>query len=239
MGREIASLQPGWVKKDFPPTFTKDEDFFRIINFFVFHAFRPNRSSNGKTMEDYGWPKNVWRNTSEVGLKDVLLYTAGLHQRMNKVDLVTRQPITEETFVSCQKIDDMSAACQRALVQHDFTRVRGVNRIAIYNSEGNQMLSVFDHIRNALAHGRFTVYKDGMIAMESGKMIYVRERHKNKLDIRARMLIKKENLIEWIDIIESGRLDPKVVKEIEDIRISEKQKKKRELQRERWKAKES
>ena len=178
-------------------------------------------------MADYHWPKNVWRNSSQVGLKDVLLYTADLHQRAQTVDAVSRAPMGEETIVSCQKLDEMSATCQKAGVQHDFTRTREKNRIAVYNSEGNIFLSVFDHIRNAFAHGRFTIYDDGMIAMESGKNVYDRERQKNMLDVRARMLLKKETLLSWIVIIEAGELDAGIVEKIEKSRTEEKAKRKR------------
>ena len=85
-------------------------------------------------MADFHWPKNVWSNSQKVGLKDVLLYTADLHQRTQTVDSVSRAPMGEETFVSCQKLDDMSSTCQKAGVQHDFTRTREKNRIAVYNS---------------------------------------------------------------------------------------------------------
>ena len=227
MARERAPLKPGWVNTDLPESFFTDVDFLKIYAFFVCYAFHPNRSSKGKTMADFHWPKNVWSNSSQVGLKDVLLYTADLHQRTQTVDSVSRAPMGEETFVSCQKLDDMSSTCQKAGVQHDFTRTREKNRIAVYNSEGNIFLSVFDHIRNALAHGRFTIYNDGMIAMESGKNVYDCEKRKNMMDVRARMLLKKETLLNWIAIIEAGELDVGIVKEIENTRTEEKTKRKR------------
>lgn len=221
MARERAPLKPGWVNTDLSESFYKDVDFLKIYAFFVCYAFHPNRSSKGKTMADYHWPKNVWGNSSKVGLKDVLLYTADLHQCVQTIDSVSKAPIKEETFVSCKKLDDMSSTCQKAGVQHDFTRTRDKNRIAVYNSEENIFLSVFDHIRNAIAHGRFTIYDDGMIAMESGKKVYDREKRKNMFDLRARMLLKKETLLTWIEIIEAGELDADIVKEIENTRNEE------------------
>lgn len=227
MARERAPLKPGWVNADLPESFFTDVDFLKIYAFFVCYAFHPSRSSKGKTMADYHWPKSVWKNSAKAGLKDVLLYTADLHQRSQTVDSVSRALMGEETFVSCQKLDDMSSTCQKARVQHDFTRTREKNRIAVYNSECNIFLSVFDHIRNALAHGRFTIYDDGMIAMESGKIVYDREKQRNMLDVRARMLLKKETLLKWITIIEAGELDADIVKKIENTRTEEKAKRKK------------
>lgn len=226
MAKERTDLKPGWVNANLPADFYSDTDYLKIYGFFVIHAMRPNRSSKGKEITKYGWPKDVWKNTSGVGLKDVLLYSADLHLRSQFYDFVTREPITTESFVSCQKLEDMSDTCHRAGVQKDFTRTRSVNRVAVYNSEGNIILSVFDHIRNALAHGRFTIYEDGFIALESGKSVYVKAKRKNMLDVRARMLLKKETLMKWIEIIESGVLDEAIVKVIEQKRIEAKEKRK-------------
>lgn len=227
MPRVIEPLKPGWVNSNLPDKFYKDTDYLKIIGFFVIHAFRPNRSSKGKTLKDYKWPKHVWKNTAEVGLKDVLLYSADLHLKNNTVDAVTRAPISDETIVSVQKLDEMNQACNRAGLQGNFTRTRDVNRIAVYNSEGNIMLSIFDHIRNSFAHGRFAIYGDGMIALESGKIVYDREKKKQMFEIRARMLLRKETLMQWISIIEAGSLEPVVVGQIEAIRIDAKGKRRK------------
>ena len=221
MSRERAPLKPGWVSSDLPNEFYTDTDYLKIISFFVFHAFRPNRSSKGKTITDYGWRKDVWGNSANVSLKDVLLYTADLHLRNNTIDTVTRAQIKDETIVPTKKLDEMSHACHRAGVKHDFARRREINRIAVYNSERNIMLSVFDHIRNSFAHGRFTIYSDGMIALESGKKLP----GTNGFEVYARMLLKKDTLMQWIAIIEAGQLDMTVVKKIEEIRNIEKLKK--------------
>ena len=121
------------------------------------------------------------------------------------------------------------SACHRAGVQKNFTKTRDVNRIVVYNSENNIMLSVFDHIRNSLAHGRFTIYEDGFIALESGKNIYDKEHKKNMIDVRARMILKKETIMKWIDIIESGKLDENIVNEIELKRVNAIEKRKLKL----------
>ena len=66
-----------------------------------------------------------------------------------------------------------------------------------------------------------------MIAMESGKNVYDHEKHKNMLDVRARMLLKKETLLNWIAILEAGKLDAEIVEKIEKTRTEEKAKRKR------------
>lgn len=226
MARVRESIKPGWANQDLPDYFYTDTDYLKIIAFFVLHAFRPNRSSKGKSLSDYGWPKDVWRHSSSVGLREVLLYTADLHLRSQTYDSVTGEPLVMETFSSCQKLDDMSKACKLARVQHDFARTRNANRIAIYNSENNLMMSVFDHIRNAFAHGRFMIYNNEIVALESGKIVYDHDKKKNMFDVRARMILKKETLLQWITIIEAGFLDPNIVNEITEKRQLEKRKRK-------------
>lgn len=231
MAYERTSLKPGWVNADLLASFYEDTDYLRIIGFFMIHAFRQNRSSKGKTIMDYGWPKDVWKNTASVSLKDELLYVADLHMRNPVCDAVTREPVSEENFVVCQSLENMSDACHRAGIQKDFTRTRSENRIAVYNSEKNMILSVFDHIRNALAHGRFTIYTDGFIAFESGMKVKVD--NKDMFDVRARMMLKKETIMRWIAIIESGRLDEDVVNEIEDKRVEAKNDRKQKQKQKR------
>lgn len=226
MGRERVPLKPGWVNTDLPREFYFDTDYLKIFGFYVVHALRPNRSSKGKLITDYGWPRDVWKASSSVSLKDVLLYVADLHMRSPIYDIVTREPVLAETFAVSQKHDGVCEACNRAGVPEEFTRIRGANRIAVYNSEDNAMLSVFDHIRNAFAHGRFTIYNDGFIALESGKSVYDSEKGKNLFDVRGRMILKKETLITWISIIESGKLDDKIVREIENKRNKAKEERK-------------
>ena len=223
MSKVLTPFKPGWVNKDLPESFYNDPDNLKIIGFFVVHAFRPFRSSKGKTIHDYGWPKNVWKNSSSVGLKDLLIYTAGLHYLTNNKDIVTGEPILESTFCSCNNLNDMSSVCNNSGCTDRFTQKRKVNRIAVYNSENNVMLSVFDHIRNSLAHGRFTIYDDGMIAMESVKMTR-NSKESNHDEVHARLLLSKKTLLQWIDIIRTGYLDEKIVKEIENKRAAEKEK---------------
>lgn len=221
MSRERVSLKPGWANRKLPDYFFQDVDYLKIISFYVFYAFKPNRSSKGKTFKDYNWPKDVWKNSKNIGLKDVLIYSADLHMYLNSTayDYVTRTPLQAPTFVSCNTPDDMHEICQKAGLPKEFTRTKHTNRIAVYNSEGNIMLSVFDHIRNAFAHGRFTIYDDGFIALESGKKVNNPKNNKGLFDVRSRMLLSKDTLMKWIKIIEAGSLDPDIVMEIERKRI--------------------
>ena len=72
----------------------------------------------------------------------------------------------------------------------------------MYDCKENQSLSMFYHIRNALAHGRMN-----MVDVD-GECIFIFEdvkKEKNKCKVSARMILKKSSLLQWIDIIESGQ----------------------------------
>ena len=78
-------------------------------------------------------------------------------------------------------------------------------RICFYNNQKNQFMSVFYHIRNAFAHGRLNIFDvngDCTFVLED-----VNSRMKNSngdIAVSARMILKKQTLLSWIDIIENG-----------------------------------
>lgn len=66
-------------------------------------------------------------------------------------------------------------------------------------------MSVFYHIRNAFAHGRFD------FRILNNEKYYIMEDAYKDLKVSARMILKKQTLLNWIDIIEGGE---KIHKEI-------------------------
>ena len=76
-----------------------------------------------------------------------------------------------------------------------------MERVAFYDSENNQFMSLFKHIRCAFAHGRVGVKKtdqESMYLMEDGWP------YKGRLKVSARMVLKKSTLLNWIKIIQDG-----------------------------------
>lgn len=57
-------------------------------------------------------------------------------------------------------------------------------------------ISIFRHIRNGIAHGRFYCYK-----CKDSKMIFIED--VNKDNVTARITIPISLLLNWIDIIKS------------------------------------
>ncbi len=179
-----ASESPNWIKTR---EFTKKElEVLKdILPFYVVNTLHESYSYRSIPVTNYGWPDNIW-NTGV--LKEQLFHVANLSNDYN-------------LFIA-ERLEDMSDACNHAHMGDDFYLYRDQERIAIYvNSSTNIVLSIFKHIRNALAHGRFVMYSSGddmMIALESV------DNHNKALVLKARMVLRASTLINWMNIITRG-----------------------------------
>lgn len=179
---------PSWINDIAPERFNNDE-LFKIVIFFVFHSPCIALTSLGRDLTFYGW-NNPW-------LKPIYL---------NRRLLAATS--TADTFIYATKsLEDMVKPCTDANLFEHFPCDLDKERVAIYDSQSNQFMSIFYHIRNSFAHGRLNMYDIGI----EGDYVFVMEdiaaRGKKKGDPRpvsARMIIRKSTLIKWIDIIESG-----------------------------------
>ena len=184
-GFEISSINPGWIHRKKEEKYL-DKDFMRIFVFFVINTPCTESSYSGIDIKDYGWDKNLWRNN---GLKNKLFSRAGL--------------IRDDSFVVAKKTSEMKKACEKGKTKKNFHNDRSKEKVVIYKSKDNEFLSICNHIRNSLAHGRFSIYDS-----EHGD-VYVMEdgvKRNGKFQVRSRMILKKSTLISWIDILEKGKL---------------------------------
>lgn len=177
MNYVLAEAKPTWLKWIAPEQFF-DVDLFRIIVFYVFHSPCDGISSMGKPLEEYGW-KNPWKKSTTLSqmLKDAssnpkLLYPA-------------------ETY------NEMKQVLQDANLFEGFPSDLQTERIAMHkDSKMSQFMSVFRHIRNALAHARMD-----MIDIDHDR-VFILEDKNNKNRVSARMILRQSTLLKWIDIIE-------------------------------------
>ena len=159
-----------------------------ILPFYVINTLQENYSYRGIPITNYGWPDNIW-NTGEV--KEQLFHVANLSLDYN-------------LFVA-ERLEDMSDICSQAHLDSNFYQYRDQERIAIYvNSKSNLVLSIFKHIRNSLAHGRFVMVPTGddtIFVMESV------DNSRQGLVLKARMVLRASTLIKWMEIIKKGPVD--------------------------------
>ena len=188
-GYEMSSLNPGWIKKKVPASYSNDE-LKRIVLFFVINTPCIDLSSSAIPVQNYGWGNDVWKKGK---LREQLLSVAGLK--------------TNHTFFSAKKIEDLKEVCKKANLAKGFHKDRELERIAMYKpSRYNDFLAVCYHIRNALAHGRLAMYP----ISNSTDIVFVLEDGVKKgtnFQVRSRMILKRSTLLKWIDIIEAGKID--------------------------------
>ncbi len=158
-------------------------DFNRIYRFFVIFSPVDGLSSRQKSFSDYGWD-TPWRKPFS------------LRRQLNGLSN------NNELIFSAHKYDNMDGE----LIKADLVEFPPINimkeRVCIYNGQRTQYLSVFFHIRNALAHGRFNIV-EGTFIMEdvTAKRKWMAAGSKT---CSARMVIRTATLINWIDLIEGG-----------------------------------
>lgn len=178
-------FQPKWLDYIDPERFN-NVDLNRIITFFVFHSPCSELSAMSKNLEKYGW-NDPWRKPQ-------------LLQR--KLKLVSNN---DNLIFSSVTINDMKQALEKADLFDDIKANINLERIAIYNSEKNQFMSIFYHLRNAFAHGRFNMFDVGI-----DDYVFIFEdiiKGINMNKVTARMILRKSTLIKWIDLIETGYVD--------------------------------
>lgn len=157
-----------------------DEDMKIIIIFFVFHIPVEGVSARGKSLKEYGWGKKSKAND----FKEL------------KRRLIEFGEMKTENFVCVNNFENI----KRALEENELIDFPGnieKQKLVFTKNKNGINESLISHIRNAFAHGRVAFYKNGQyIVMEDINP-------KNKV-VSARMILKKETLMNWIYIIRKG-----------------------------------
>lgn len=180
----IADNCPNWLTEINYEQYN-NPDFIRILVFYVFHCPCENISARGISLNDYGWTE-PWRKPYKLNEQ--------LKQATSNHNLI----------FSAHTYNNMDIALEKANLLHHFSDDVSTERICIYDNKDNQFLSIFGHIRNAFAHGRFLFVKNNdeeYYIMEDVKSI------RRQKVVTARIILKKSSLLNWIDIIEGGQTE--------------------------------
>ena len=175
------SLNPGWIN-EFSDELL-DDNFKKIFIFYVINL--PNNSTSYRSLDiTKYWDSKVWK---EKILRKKLLESANL--------------VENETYIKASLLEDVSNAIARAKI-NKFDYKSDKNVIVFYKGKWQEFISIFYYIRCALAHGRF------MIKMVNGHKMYYLEtgtKKEDKLNVKARMILREETLLKWIEIIKNGK----------------------------------
>ena len=173
---------PAWITGE--PIRT--EEVLRVYKFFVMNSPVDGLSSRQKSLLDYGW-NTPWRKPYS------------MRKRLNHL-------VGNKDFMfTAQKYDTLDAALTAADLM-TFPPTNLIERAAIHNGKSTQYLSLFFHIRNGFAHGRYNTIQDGddiIFIMED-----VTSRRKGMANgqktLSARIVIRLSTLSRWMDLIEGG-----------------------------------
>lgn len=168
-----------------------DNSLYRIILFFVIFSPCSKYCTQGRTLQYYNWKEKPW-NTNKY-LKDKL--DDGVF-------------INKKKYFRCvTQISQLVEAVHKAELEDDFYIHREIERVALVKTDGNEYMSLFHHIRCALAHGRITLFEDPnsddiLFVMENGKELGA------EFQVTARMVLRRSTLLRWIKIISAGPQEP-------------------------------
>lgn len=145
----------------------------RILDFYLFSCPTPETSARTKTFEQLGWKGK----TQFAQLKSKLLTSATSSLKGN--------------YYPCKKEE----------LKGSFEKVANIHPVDEYcvflkNDEKTVIQSLFSAIRNAFAHGSFSVQTYKKVR------VYFFANYHNYL--KAEIVLQEKTLLEWIDILEQG-----------------------------------
>lgn len=189
---KITKVHPAWLDTVVPPEY-EDEGLYEIILFFVIHSPCNGQSSKGISLTERGWKAKPWYSPKYLKEKlDKAIF--GDNLRLLKM-VESKAKLLPE--INSLDLDD------------DFYMHRDKQRM-LYSKIGNsgcesEYMSMFYHIRNALAHGRLAMYPakndDITFVMEDGKQ--VGKESDDKFEVSARIIINKSSLLNVIELLKN------------------------------------
>lgn len=179
-----------WLNQNIEQAFS-DNQFFRIVVFYIIHSPCKHGSFSGIDLEKYGW-NNPWYFDK---FKDKFDKVAGFKDGENYF------------YVEAQQ--DFKNKWEEIGFQDDFYNIEKKEfAVFCHAGESNPRLDLLHHIRNALSHGRFTAKRFG-----KDKEFYVYLEDVNSSGgvnkVNARICLKKSTLINWINFFEQNTEEAK------------------------------
>lgn len=173
---EQTEFVPSWLDKNFP----SDDEYMAVkdvVRFYLINTPCTQSSSRGIDISKWGKGNSILTNKlkKEIGLEDGKNYACG------------------ETYA------EMKALFKKYSLEKDFTNIH--EDMVVFSKTGTVFNSIFKHIRNAIAHSRWQVkddiyyFEDVHVGNQDGKQYY---------SVSARIVLHKDSLIKWRDMIIAG-----------------------------------
>lgn len=160
-----------------------ESEYCHLYKFFVTYSLCKSQSFKQRLITDYGWSSNS-------------IVASGLKEELGRVLALDDNPM----FVFTDK-NDLRAQfeCTNLLdgVPQELLQERAV---VGRTNEDNKYYKLFHRIRNALAHGRYSL----RINARGEKMVVMQDNDRD--NVTARLVLKLETLLEIIYIVDIDRL---------------------------------
>lgn len=184
----FSSLHPQWLDTPVPESY-EDDNLFKIILFFVIYSPCEAQSRRSRPLSFYKWKDKPWYVPSYL---------------KKPLDKVIFGEDERRFYVGNRK--NFASKIAGHDLDEDFYNHRSSQRIGIVNSQSNEYMSLFYHIRNSLAHGRLAMYQahgeDIMFVMEDGNSVGAEK--DDKFEVTARIVLLKSTLLNIIELIKAG-----------------------------------
>lgn len=172
----ILNLKPVSITKLF-----NNNEFKNIINFYLHNTPVYKIKDNAldkELLKKYGWEKEKPNTYSELEKK--LLKNANInYENYNIIE----KRISEQMLINISLNKKICPMHPRAILRKKY--------------DENRIECLFRHIRNAITHNRIFTLNNDLILLEDI------DKYKN---ISARILITKQNLLNWIKIVDKNNL---------------------------------
>ena len=167
-----------------------DAEIKTIYSFYL-NDWSSKANNNQKDFSGYGW-QGMSGETGLNKLEGLLLEKAGIQTFCMK-----KTKTIKETLLKMNLNDEICVAHPRAVMI--------INNEVVYTEDSKfevktketRMACLFRHIRNALAHNLTYSFDNGNIMLE--------DMESDNNNTTARILLKKETLLDWIKIIENKK----------------------------------
>lgn len=184
--------KPNWLI-DLPDNLLNDENYIKIYDFFVIHSVVDGISARGRDLlYDYGW-SNPWKKPYYLNKQLKTLTT-------DKYLLFSAQVYEQKKDSKQKELMDKALDKANMKIFPQYTK----EKICIYDSKKNQILSTFAHIRNSITHCRFNVVDSEGTRVYCFEDIDTKRMPEGKHKVSARIVLFEKTLIDWIDLIKRG-----------------------------------
>ena len=182
---------PCWIDEGLP--YEKAKRYVTpLLHFFVVQTPVTSLSALSIPLKKRGWDK-PWKKPQKLNRK--------------------LKGISPQLFLywSAPSQKQMSSCISRSsLANINIQQDKLIEQAAFYDSQSNQTMSLFYHLRNALAHGRFIVFKRGgdiWLALEDVCKSRKGDSINNAQRLTARILVRHSTLHKWMQLIEKGPVE--------------------------------